>query len=845
MGEAAKTGGKAPEQKVEPTSRIVRLRKSLQGSQWYHSRTAIVIRRTLRSSRFVSMMGVWLLVALFFVDIWAAVGVNSNVLPNIVLTLVMLVFTVECVGLSSVEASYLLSFFFLMDVFGTVSMIFDIPWLAGVDATQPQQSSSSDDDAKRNLMLLRALRATKIAARAGRLSRVVRFLRFLPFMGGEQRDEDEQVGIASLISGQLSTLLASRVAALTLVLVMAIPLLDVWTFPQTDYSMRTWTDRLSSNLAEGRMSETIRELDLMSEFYSQFPYGPYLACIGSINDDVFQCSAGGADAFSSWHPKLEGPSRMASALQVHTETFMVGFNMQEPVTRQAGIAMGSVGFVMAIMVFSGLALSSTVNQLAVRPLERMLATVRQIATTAFKISAEVVDEDEKGEDVIDIDNASEMNLLEKVVQKLAIITQLQTSDAMPQATEDLRDEDIGVLSMMRGKDIASERRPPAQDEGLKLATGYLERNMSTKSQPVVMKLEDLDISEESFYSWAFNPLGLSPDQHLRVAKFMFASFREQECVRLQMPQDETLHCFLEAVQSGYQPREKVPFHNFSHAVDVMHAVSRVLRNTHSNEFISELEQYSLLVAAIAHDVGHFGLNNGFLSEVGHELALQYNDRSPLENMHCAQLYTILGDPQANVFAGLTKEERREVRNICIEAILHTDMMLHGAMVKELQVLFEMNLEVLEGRTFENGVSEGEIGLFNGKDTKPLVLNSFLHMCDVANPCKAWDATQAWAEACLEEFFRQGDQEKERGIPVQFLNDRDKLNRPNSQIGFIEFMISPLVTAMVHLWPTLFDLHENLSFNLETWRDLWVKDASPSDEEKQKVDVRVLKVKNSL
>ena len=38
------------------------------------------------------------------------------------------------------------------------------------------------------------------------------------------------------------------------------------------------------------------------------------------------------------------------------------------------------------------------------------------------------------------------------------------------------------------------------------------------------------------------------------------------------------------------------------------------------------------MAALGHDIGHPGVNNGFLSEVGHELAMQYNDRSPLENM---------------------------------------------------------------------------------------------------------------------------------------------------------------------------------------------------------------------
>merc|ERR1719238_999034 len=109
----------------------------------------------------------------------------------------------------------------------------------------------------------------------------------------------------------------------------------------------------------------------------------------------------------------------------------------------------------------------------------------------------------------------------------------------------------------------------------------------------------------------------------------------------------------------------------------------------------------------------------------------------------------------------------------------------------------------------------------------------------------WTITVAWAELCLEEFFAQGDQEKMLGIPVQFLNDRDKLNKPNSQIGFIEFMIAPLFAAKIRIWPGLHEFGDNLGANLSNWEEMWVKETKPAEEERQKVRGRVERVKDTL
>jgi len=497
----------------------------------------------------------------------------------------------------------------------------------------------------------------------------------------------------------------------------------------------------------------------------------------------------------------------------------------------------TIVFIIFIMIFSSLALSSVVTELAVRPLERMLGTVRQIASTVFKFSAEVTDGAEEDGGDADIDSSNEMKLLEKVVQKLAIVADLQTATNVV-ATEDMRDEDIGILSMMQGKNVVDEQKAIAQAR----KSCAVPRK---KALVPTVRLEDFGVSQEVYQSWAFNALPLTKPQRTSLAVFTISRFHESGegfCVT----QDEVqrLQRFVQGVEKEYLP---VPFHSFAHAVDVTHGVARLMHLINSESFLTDLEQYVLLIAAIAHDLGHPGVNNGFLSEVGHELALQYNDRSPLENMHCAKLYTIVANPLMNVFSRLSKEQYKDARKHCIEVILHTDMMGHGAMVKDLQMTYQMNQEVF-GKTdspLVNGQNVAELEVFTQADTKALVMECILHSADVSNPCRSWETSYAWAMVCLEEFFAQGDQEKMLGIPVQFLNDRDKLNKPNSQIGFIEFMIAPFFAAQIRLWPSLHELGDNLGNNLSNWADMWEKEVNPGEDEKTKVHGRVSKVSENL
>jgi hypothetical protein len=612
--------------------------------------------------------------------------------------------------------------------------------------------------------------------------------------------------------------------------------------------MQVWVERLSEHKRENTPAANIlyhEELTALVTFFKDKSYGPYMACPGFPSGDSFAYNVQDC-AVQQW--TFSPPNRGGSALWVHTQAYVVGFNMHKPVQVDHAVACASIFFIVLIMIFSGLALSNVVTELAVRPLERMLKMVRHIAEQVFQFSSDmnVEEEHDEGEE-FDINTSSEMKLLEKVVEKLSNIAKLVSGQGSPQITEGMAEEDIAALNMAEGKDLKQEHKK--QDAR---RVSYGARNVNKKKDDsLCLKLEDAGVALELYNSFAFNTLELNKQQKTSVGVYCVMKFHEDaEGFITSETHKATLERFVAETESNYKDN---PFHNFSHAVDVLTSVSKMMRLMDpENALLLELEQFSLLIAAIGHDVGHPGVNNPFLLEVGHELALQYNDLSPLENMHVSKLYSIVSVPEANVFSMLAKAQFKDVRKYCIETILHTDMAQHQGMINKLLLVHQMNLEI-----FTKGAGEllgAEVELWNRNENKMLVMENILHSADISNPCRVWSVTRAWAGCVLEEFFAQGDQERMIGIPVQPLNDRNKVNVPHSQIGFLEFMIAPFFAAQMRLFHKLHEYGDLLAIDLENWEEMWGKQEDesraksnlpPDDEARAKVKERVDKVKAKL
>lgn len=112
-----------------------------------------------------------------------------------------------------------------------------------------------------------------------------------------------------------------------------------------------------------------------------------------------------------------------------------------------------------------------------------------------------------------------------------------------------------------------------------------------------------------------------------------------------------------------------PYHNWYHAVDVLHSMSFFLRmsgllprqgNAHKKKYSTPGKQsaikkilrpadaFALAIAAIGHDIGHPGVNNYFVVNTFTPLATLYNDQSVLENYHAACLFILLKRNNLNI-----------------------------------------------------------------------------------------------------------------------------------------------------------------------------------------------------
>ncbi|XP_066107111.1 cGMP-inhibited 3',5'-cyclic phosphodiesterase 3B [Saccopteryx bilineata] len=351
-------------------------------------------------------------------------------------------------------------------------------------------------------------------------------------------------------------------------------------------------------------------------------------------------------------------------------------------------------------------------------------------------------------------------------------------------------------------------------------------NIEQEASLDLILIEDYDSLIEKMNNWNFQIFELVEKMGEKsgriLSQVMYILFQDTGLLEIfKIPTLQFMNYF-RALENGYRD---IPYHNRIHATDVLHAVWYLttrpipgLQQIHSDHetenetesddrinpsriaYISSrscsipdesygclssnipaLELMALYVAAAMHDYDHPGRTNAFLVATNAPQAVLYNDRSVLENHHAASAWNLyLSSPEYNFLHNLDHVEFKRFRFLVIEAILATDLKKH------FDFLAEFNAKA-------NDVNSNGIEWSNEND-RLLVCQVCIKLADINGPAKVRNLHLKWTEGIVNEFYEQGDEEANLGLPISPFMDRSSPQLAKLQESFITHIVGPLCNS---------------------------------------------------
>ena len=290
--------------------------------------------------------------------------------------------------------------------------------------------------------------------------------------------------------------------------------------------------------------------------------------------------------------------------------------------------------------------------------------------------------------------------------------------------------------------------------------------------------------------WSLDIFTLDQVSNNRPLTFMaFTLFEKFNLLDIFKIRTSTLVTYMASVGDNYPDN---PYHNRLHAADVTHSVSCLLQAPALEGVFSNLEILAVIFSAAIHDLGHPGVTNRYLINTNSDLALIYNDESILEHYHLSLAFELLQRDGADIFGELERWQRHSLMRMITDLVLATDNAKHTT------VMSTMKLHVA---AFKDKPNKDHIAI----NKRIELLKGAIHTADLTNPTKPLVHYQNWVNRIMEEFWRQGDLEREEGLPISPMCDRDNTNVCKAQMGFIDYVAKP----MWSIWSDLVSPHANV------------------------------------
>ncbi|XP_042617883.1 cAMP-specific 3',5'-cyclic phosphodiesterase 4D-like isoform X10 [Cyprinus carpio] len=381
-----------------------------------------------------------------------------------------------------------------------------------------------------------------------------------------------------------------------------------------------------------------------------------------------------------------------------------------------------------------------------------------------------------------------------------------------------KQHEVEMPSPQSQKDKEKKKRPMSQISGVKKLTHSSSLTNSNISRfGVKTETEDELAKElEDVNKWGLNVFKVSEFSGNRpLTVMMYTIFQERDLLKtFKIPLD-TFITYLMTLEDHYHA--DVAYHNNIHAADVTQSTHVLLSTPALEAVFTDLEILAVIFASAIHDVDHPGVSNQFLINTNSELALMYNDSSVLENHHLAVGFKLLQEENCDIFQNLTKKQRQSLRKMVIDIVLATDMSKHMNLLADLKTMVET----------KKVTSSGVLLLDNYSD-RIQVLQNMVHCADLSNPTKPLQLYRQWTDRIMEEFFSQGDRERERGMEISPMCDKHNASVEKSQVGFIDYIVHPLWETWADLvHPDAQDILDTLEDNREWYQSTIPQSPSPA------------------
>lgn len=235
-------------------------------------------------------------------------------------------------------------------------------------------------------------------------------------------------------------------------------------------------------------------------------------------------------------------------------------------------------------------------------------------------------------------------------------------------------------------------------------------------------------------------------------------------------------------------------------------------HTKAAQSLMFVDIFTLLTAALCHDVAHTGRSNDFEMKSMSPLAIRYNDSSILEQHHAATTFQLLSDSSHNILSNIAKATVMTIRKAIISHILATDMKTHFDQVRNLK-------ENAEDHAIES----------MDKWKKRICFGNYLlHCCDLGAQSKDESIAQRWGDMVLTEFQEQAEEEIKLGLdPTPHMHNlKEEHQRAQVQLGFIGYIVIPGFQVLVSYLPNASYYLDNLYKNKKRYEHVLANSNKP-------------------